>query len=67
MDANERKILEDAGVLYPTVVSNADRIRSMSDEELAQFIKDMEVQGYDLHGTFGAEYWLDRLKQEYKE
>lgn len=25
MNANERKILEDAGLLYPTVVTNADR------------------------------------------
>ena len=38
MNANERKILEDAGVIYPTVVSNADRIRAMTDEELANFI-----------------------------
>lgn len=27
MGKNERKILEDAGVLYPAVVPNADRIR----------------------------------------
>lgn len=37
MDANKRKILEDAGILYPSVVTNADRIREMSDEELAKY------------------------------
>ena len=38
MNANKRKILEDAGILYPSVVTNADRIRAMSDDELAEFI-----------------------------
>ena len=47
--------------------TNADRIRAMTDEELANFIESIEVQGYDLHGTFGADYWLDWLKQEAKE
>ena len=37
MNANKRKILEDAGLLYPSVVTNADRIRNMTDEELAKF------------------------------
>lgn len=44
--------------------TNADKIRAMTDEELAKFIEQMEVQGYVLHGTFGADYWLDWLKQE---
>lgn len=38
MNANKRKILEDAGVLYPSVVTNADRIRNMTDEEMAKTI-----------------------------
>ena len=35
MTHKERKILEDAGLIYPSVVTNADRIRAMSDEKLA--------------------------------
>lgn len=44
--------------------SNADRIRSMTDVELAGFIEDKEIQGCTLDGTFGSDYWLDWLKQE---
>lgn len=43
MNANKRKILEDAGVLYPSVVTNADRIRAMSDEELAKTISGDQI------------------------
>lgn len=43
MNANKRKILEDAGILYPSVVTNADRIRAMSDEELAKTISGEEI------------------------
>lgn len=53
--------MEHCDNIAPT---NADRIRAMTDEELAEFIKDMEVQWYDLHGTFGTEYWLDWLRRE---
>lgn len=49
------------------VMTNADRIRAMTDEELAEFIVQMEVQGRDLCGTFGVKHWLDWLKQEATE
>lgn len=38
MTKKERKILEDAGLIYPTIVTIADRIRAMSDEELADLL-----------------------------
>lgn len=38
MNANKRKMLEDAGIIYPSVVTNADRIRAMSDEELLEYL-----------------------------
>ena len=38
MTDEKRKVLEDAGVLFPAIVTNADRIRAMTDEELANFI-----------------------------
>lgn len=48
--------------------TNADRIRSMTDEELAMFIKDIIVREFHYHGLIGkfesAGYWLDWLKQE---
>lgn len=37
MTSKERKILEDAGALFPAVITNADRIRRMTDEELANW------------------------------
>ena len=43
MNANKRKILEDAGILYPSVVTNADRIRAMADEELAKTLSGEEI------------------------
>ena len=48
-------------------LTNADRIRAMTDEELADWIVEIELQADCLGGTFGAEYWLDWLKQEAKE
>ena len=38
MTDEKRKVLEDAGVLFPAIVTNADLIRAMTDEELANFI-----------------------------
>lgn len=52
-------------VLKPKPVTNADRIRAMSDEELAQWLA-----GYVLNITDGRHLndakaaWLDWLKQE---
>ena len=41
--------------------NNADRIRSMSDEELAEFIRDQII---DRNIGIPTETWLDWLKQE---
>lgn len=47
-------------------VTNGDRLRSMTDEELAEFIAH-----YDSYTALGEELakvrWLDWLKAEYKE
>ena len=43
--------------------TNADHIRSMSDEKLAKFL---EVVGYDMMDARAA-IWLNWLKQPYKE
>ncbi len=46
--------------------SNADRIRSMSDEELAEFLQDVAMQGgIELGGRLTT--WLDWMKEEAKE
>ena len=68
MDANKRKILEDAGALYPSVVTNADRIRAMTDEELAGWI--YQIQDGDAYRKenylppLSRTWWLDWLRQE---
>lgn len=74
MDANKRKILEDAGVIYPSVVTKADHIRAMTDEELAEVVNDLF---YGLHENPGMcdvcdhdsiqnckQCWLNWLRQE---
>lgn len=41
--------------------TNADRIRAMSDEELAEFLEDVETQGYhdqSISGTLEMIEWL---------
>lgn len=47
--------------------TNADKIRQMSDEELARFLDSVETDGR-LYGPRGyLLYWLDWLKQEVEE
>lgn len=52
-------------------MTNADRIREMTDEEMAMFIKDIVVTEFRHHGLIGVfesgGYWLDWLKQEVKD
>ena len=43
--------------------TNADRIRAMSDEELARKFNAIESSGL-FYGPGGLKYWLDWLKQE---
>ena len=45
----------------PKVPTNADRIRSMTDEELAAFIRDQII---DRNIGIPTETWLDWLRQE---
>lgn len=44
--------------------TNADRIRAMTDEELALFIHNVEAQAADTGRADTVESWLDWLKQE---
>ena len=56
-----------------TKLSNADRIRAMTDEELAEYMGDVQTWGgCPNHGARNctencADCWLDWLKQEAKE
>ena len=48
-------------------VTNADRIRAMSDEELAEYLSDIGYASYET-GVWGSQKnWLDWLKQEATE
>lgn len=45
------------------IVTNADRIRAMTDEELADWVWGVETAGR-AYGPRGKKAWLDWLKQE---
>lgn len=47
----------------PKRATNADRIRSMSDEELAEWVWSAESAG-KAYGVRGKKAWLDWLKRE---
>ena len=47
-------------------MTNADRIRSFSDEELADLFNRIETDG-KAYGPIGKAQWLKRLKQEVEE
>lgn len=44
--------------------TNADRIRAMTDEELAKKISGIEQFALTTDGAWSPEQWLDWLKQE---
>lgn len=54
------------------IITNADKIRAMSDEELAEFVSGVEAEAIRRAGLFittgdikrGKDGWLDWLKQE---
>ena len=58
---------EDCGLLKPKPTTNYDRIRAMTDEELAKWIAGgvLNLTGGSLE--MATEAWLDWLKQEIKE
>lgn len=47
--------------------TNADRIRFMSDEELAEFLVDVETHGYHDQSVSGSLDMIDWLRQEVDE
>ena len=55
----------------PVPMTNADHIRSMTDEELAEWICDATYkeneQGYPIMRTVNKVWWHKWLKQPYKE
>jgi len=71
---NETTFQGDGKVAYVPVVvnakltkpSNADRIRSLSDEELAEWVWGAETAGR-AYGPRGKQSWLDWLRQEASE
>lgn len=66
MTSKERKILEDAGVLFPAVITNADKIRAMTDEELAHLLHSAEEHLFT-GNLWNYEKWTEWLKQEAEE
>jgi hypothetical protein len=48
-------------------VTNADRIRAMTDEELANKMSGLESFALTCGGGWPPEKWLDWLKQEAEE
>ena len=44
--------------------TNADRIRAMTDEELAEFLDDVREECGATHYPLGKSSWIDWLKQE---
>ena len=52
---------------YYVTATNADRIRAMTDEELAKKISGIESFALTCGGGWPPEKWLDWLKQEVKE
>lgn len=49
---------------YPKPQTNADRIRAMTDEELAKKISKLESFVLTYGGEWSADKWLDWLRQE---
>jgi flagellar basal body rod protein FlgC len=47
----------------PKPQTNADRIRAMSDEELAEWLNERQAKTW-YYGTWSKDAWLDWLKQE---
>ena len=59
-------ILGSGEKTVPKPITNADRIRSMSDEELANKISGIESFALTCGGGWPPEKWLEWLKEEVK-
>ena len=57
---------EDCALFKPKPQTNADKIRAMSDEELAEWVWGVETSGR-AYGPRGKKAWLDWLKREVSE
>ena len=64
MDSLDPDLMRDCE--YYKVKTNADRIREMTDEELARFMSKVETNGR-VFGLKGIASWLKWLKQEADE
>jgi hypothetical protein len=64
--AHANEILENYWKRKNSKQTNADRIRAMTDEELAEFLDDVRDDWGCSHYPHGTEDWLDWLKQESK-
>lgn len=53
-------------VLITGIKTNADRIRSMTDEELAEWLKNIDT-AYEPETIVSQRGWIDWLKQEVEE
>ena len=61
------KTIREWADLIANPKTNADRIRSMSDEELAKKMSGLESFALTCGGGWPPEKWLDWLRQEAKE
>lgn len=55
------------GYVPSLIKTNSDRIRAMTDEELALFIHNAEAQAAETELVSYVNEWLDWLKQEAKD
>lgn len=60
---------EDLSKPYPPPITNADRIRAMTDEELASFLFNLQLEAVTITMTPYGNFlnWLKQEVQEVKE
>ena len=73
-NSDELYKLRVENVWKPQPITNADRIRTMSDEELADMFEESQLKTVKAYGNDDLllkgelkKYWLDWLRQEVKE
>ena len=67
LNGSKVKILGCSRYEKKPVKTNADRIRAMTDEELAEWLEEQSENAYNSERPLTALGWLDWLKQEVKE
>lgn len=62
-DANNCNVWHNCGSDCPEyeakATTNADRIRSMTDEELAEFLCKLDTMGTEPKSLWNGEFWID--------